>query len=77
MVQGRRQSEWGQTATIVAMLANQSRDKKKRSKPFEPSDFMPDLDGSKPQAAGVIDRSDAKAMFGKGKASIKRQRISR
>jgi len=33
--------EWMQTGMITAMIANVNRDAKKRSEPFQPTDFIP------------------------------------
>lgn len=41
MAEGRVESEWWRTASVVAMLAEVNRNPKKRQKSFEPKDFMP------------------------------------
>ena len=41
MAEGRQKAEWGQTATILALMANCHRDPKKRPRPFAPDEFMP------------------------------------
>ena len=41
MAEGRQKAEWGQTASIMALLANCHRDPKKRPRPFAPDEFMP------------------------------------
>lgn len=38
---GKRREEWSHTASILAMIANANRDRKKRKNPFKPSDFDP------------------------------------
>lgn len=41
MVRGKAESQWQQTASILAMLANANRDTKKTPKPFTADDFNP------------------------------------
>jgi hypothetical protein len=41
MARGRQKSEWAQTSTVLCLLANANRDKKRRPYPFEPDDFNP------------------------------------
>jgi hypothetical protein len=41
MVHGRLNEAWDRNSHLLAMLANPHRDRKKRSRPFEPSDFHP------------------------------------
>jgi hypothetical protein len=41
MAEGRQRDEWGRTSSLMAIIAEANRDKKKRSRPFKPSDFNP------------------------------------
>ena len=41
MAEARQKVEWGQTASIMALLANCHRDPKKRPRPYTPDEFMP------------------------------------
>ena len=41
MVQARTEYDWEHTSHLLWIHAEMNRDKKKRSKPFEPSDFSP------------------------------------
>lgn len=41
MARGRQRSQWAQTSTVLALLANAHRDPKRRPYPFEPWDFDP------------------------------------
>ena len=41
MTEGRIRQEWNHTSTVLAMIANVNRDRKKRSRPFEPREFHP------------------------------------
>lgn len=40
---GDRRSDW-QFAMLAAMIANVNRDRKKRSQPYTPNDFVPDFE---------------------------------
>ncbi len=39
MAEGRCDDAWGRTSALLAQTANIHRDPKKRSRPFEPTDF--------------------------------------
>jgi len=41
MLEARRVNEWGQTGSVLAMLANVNRDPKRRKRPFGVADFVP------------------------------------
>ena len=51
MATARQEADWSRTASIMAMLANINRDPKKRRRPFEAFDFMPEPYASKARAA--------------------------
>lgn len=68
MAEGRRQHDWGQTASVMCLLANLNRDPKK-TKALTPADFMPGPK-KKPEVkpATPADMERLKAMFSrKGK----------
>jgi len=41
MAEGEQMLQWGQTASVLAMLANANRDPKKKPGAFRPEDFNP------------------------------------
>ena len=41
LARGRQKSEWAQTSTILAVLANANRDPKRRPYPWDADDFNP------------------------------------
>ncbi|MEM1213785.1 MAG: hypothetical protein AAGI68_15965 [Planctomycetota bacterium] len=41
MSTGRQRAAWWHTASVVAVLAELHRDKKRRPRPFEPREFHP------------------------------------
>ena len=41
MAEGRVRQEWNQTSSILALIATVNRDRKKRSRPFDPKEFHP------------------------------------
>jgi len=41
MAEGRSRAEWSHTASILALIANTNRDKRKKPTPFTPADFNP------------------------------------
>jgi len=41
MAEGVQMLQWGQTSSVLAMLANANRDPKKKPSPFRPEDFNP------------------------------------
>ena len=69
MAEARTRHDWSQTSSLLALIANAHRDRKK-AKPFKPSDFDPTTgrhrasdDGSKP----VVGVEILKQVFLKGK----------
>lgn len=42
MVRGRERADWARASLLASLLAEPSRDPKKRRKPFTPDDFTPD-----------------------------------
>ncbi len=41
MAEGEQMLQWGQTSSVLAMLANTNRDAKKKPSPFRPEEFNP------------------------------------
>jgi hypothetical protein len=41
MAEAKRQHDWNVASTIMALMAEMNRDRKKRRKPFKPDDFNP------------------------------------
>ena len=70
MAQGRVRSEWNQTSCILALIANVNRDRKKRSRPFDPREFHPMENSGKSVKDGITvkagDVSILKKVFIKG-----------
>lgn len=52
MVEGRSIAEWWHTAALIATLANQNRDPKKRRQPYEAEEFHPHY-GKKKRRGGI------------------------
>ena len=52
MAEGRCEQAWAHTSSILAMIAEVNRDRKKRSRPFRPADFNPYAAESK-AASGI------------------------
>jgi hypothetical protein len=41
MAEAKRQHDWNVASTIMALMAEMNRDRKRRRKPFRPDDFNP------------------------------------
>jgi hypothetical protein len=41
MAEAKRQHDWNVASTIMALMAEMNRDRKRRRKPFKPDDFNP------------------------------------
>ena len=41
MAEGRSRAEWSHTSSVLALIANTNRDKKRKPTPFVPADFDP------------------------------------
>jgi hypothetical protein len=65
MTRGRQRSEWMQTASILTILANVHRDRKKRNKPFKPEDFMPNFGrrGRGREPKPIVQMKDLKHLY--------------
>jgi hypothetical protein len=64
MAEAKRQHDWNVASTIMALMAEMNRDRKKRRKPFRPDDFNPYAEkrpviakGTVEQAAGMLGAS--------------------
>lgn len=70
MAEGRVRQEWNHTSCILAMIANVNRDRKRRSRPFDPKEFHPLEHGRESGKAGFAvkagDVSILKQVFVKG-----------
>jgi len=42
MYAGKRKAEWSHTSSVLSIIADVNRNHKKRSRPFEPWEFLPD-----------------------------------
>lgn len=61
MAEGRQRSQWNQTASILAMIANVNRDTSKRSTPFRPDEFNP-FDNAPPQKPRTVTHEEWSAI---------------
>ncbi len=41
MAEARQRAAWGRTASLMALIAEVNRDRKRRGRPFRPADFDP------------------------------------
>ena len=62
MAEARRQHDWNVASTIMALMAEMNRDRKRRRKPFRPDDFNPYADQKPIVARGSVEQ--AAAMLG-------------
>ena len=62
MAEAKRQHDWNVASTIMALMAEMNRDRKKRRKPFKPDDFNPYADQKPITARGSV--AQAAAMLG-------------
>ncbi len=62
MAEARRQHDWNVASTIMALMAEMNRDRKRRRKPFKPDDFNPYADQKPIVARGTAEQ--AASMFG-------------
>jgi hypothetical protein len=62
MAEARRQHDWNVASTIMALMAEMNRDRKRRRKPFKPDDFNPYADQKPIVARGSVEQ--AAAMLG-------------
>jgi len=62
MAEANRQHDWNVASTIMALMAEMNRDRKRRRKPFKPDDFNPYADKKPIIARGTVEQ--AAAMLG-------------
>ncbi len=62
MAESRRQHDWNVASTIMALMAEMNRDRKRRRKPFRPDDFNPYAVQKPIVARGTVEQ--AAAMLG-------------
>jgi hypothetical protein len=62
MAEARRQHDWNVASTIMALMAEMNRDRKRRRKPFRPDDFNPYAEQRAIVARGTVEQ--AAAMLG-------------
>ena len=53
MAESKSKDSWNHTASLMALLANAHRDKKRKSSPYKPSDFNPFSGSRKRQRVSV------------------------
>ena len=57
MAESRRQHDWNVASTIMALMAEMNRDRKRRRKPFRPDDFNPYADQKPIVAKGTVEQA--------------------
>ena len=57
MAEARRQHDWNVASTIMALMAEMNRDRKRRRKPFKPDDFNPYADQKAIVAKGTVEQA--------------------
>ena len=62
MAEAKRQHDWNVASTIMALMAEMNRDRKKRRKPFKPDEFNPYAEQRPVVAKGTV--AQAAAMLG-------------
>ncbi len=62
MAEAKRQHDWNVASTIMALMAEMNRDRKRRRKPFKPDDFNPYAEQKPIVARGTVEQ--AAAMLG-------------
>lgn len=62
MAEAKRQHDWNVASTLMALMAEMNRDRKRRRKPFRPDDFNPYADQKPIVARGTVEQ--AAAMLG-------------
>lgn len=72
MAEGRQKHDWGQTASVLALIANCHRDPKKRPRPFAPDEFMPRSRPRRKAAVSVARLTDEIIRVGQSRGVIPR-----
>ena len=57
MAETKRQHDWNVASTIMALMAEMNRDRKKRRKPFKPDDFNPYAEQKSIVAKGTVEQA--------------------
>ena len=57
MAEAKRQHDWNVASTIMALMAEMNRDRKRRRKPFKPDDFNPYADQKPIVARGTVEQA--------------------
>ena len=56
MAEAKRQHDWNVASTIMALMAEMNRDRKRRRKPFKPDDFNPYAEQRPVVAKGTVEQ---------------------
>lgn len=57
MAEAKRQHDWNVASTIMALMAEMNRDRKRRRKPFKPDDFNPYAEMRAIVAKGTVEQA--------------------
>ncbi len=57
MAEAKRQHDWNVASTIMALMAEMNRDRKRRRKPFRPDDFNPYAEQRAVIAKGTVEQA--------------------
>jgi hypothetical protein len=57
MAEAKRQHDWNVASTIMALMAEMNRDRKRRRKPFKPDDFNPYAERKPIVAKGTVEQA--------------------
>ncbi len=57
MAEAKRQHDWNVASTIMALMAEMNRDRKRRRKPFKPDDFNPYAEQKPIVARGTVEQA--------------------
>tara|TARA_R110002073_G_scaffold185119_2_gene343633 strand:- start:6031 stop:6492 length:462 start_codon:yes stop_codon:yes gene_type:complete len=70
MAEAKRQHDWNVASTIMALMAEMNRDRKRRRKPFKPDDFNPYAEQKPIVARGTVGRVNSSpwSIFAPGEA---------
>ena len=57
MAEAKRQHDWNVASTIMALMAEMNRDRKRRRRPFKPDDFNPYAEKKPIVAKGTVEQA--------------------
>jgi len=57
MAEAKRQHDWNVASTIMALMAEMNRDRKRRRKPFKPDEFNPYAEKKPIVAKGTVEQA--------------------